>query len=90
MFFTDPFSLTPVDKIADMADKFTRNEILSSNEFRSIIGYKPIDDPRADELRNKNINQSDEEIQNPMTTRKKSGESLSIVGNTPISQITNY
>lgn len=90
MFFTDPFSLTPVDKIADMADKFTRNEILSSNEFRSIIGYKPIDDPRADELRNKNINQSDEEIQNPMTTRKSRGESLSIVGNTPISQITNY
>ncbi len=58
MFFRDPFKLVPVTKIADIADKFTRNEILSSNELRGIIGYKPSSDPRADELRNKNINQS--------------------------------
>ena len=56
----------PVSQIAEIADKFTRNEIMSSNEFRSIMGYKPVDDPRADELRNKNLNASDEELQNPM------------------------
>ena len=72
MFFRDPFELVPVSQIADIADKFTRNEILSSNEMRSIIGYRPIDDPRADELRNKNLNQSAQmeagEIE-PVTTR---------------------
>lgn len=62
MFFRNPFKLVPVEKVADIADKFTRNEILSSNEFRSIIGYKPSDDPRANELRNKNINTSNEEL----------------------------
>lgn len=54
-FFRDPFKLVPVADIAEIADKFTRNEILSSNELRGIIGYKPVDDERADELRNKNI-----------------------------------
>ena len=58
MFFRDPFKLIPASKIAEMADKFTRNEILSSNEFRSIIGYKPSSDPAADELRNANLNRS--------------------------------
>jgi hypothetical protein len=57
-FFRDPFKLVPVDKIADIADKFTRNEILSSNEVRALVGYKPVNDPQANELRNKNINQS--------------------------------
>lgn len=57
-FFRDPFKLVPVDKIADIADKFTRNEILSSNEVRALVGYKPVDDPAANELRNKNLNQS--------------------------------
>lgn len=56
-FFRDPFKLVPVEKIADIADKFTRNEILSSNEIRAIVGYKPVDDPAANELRNKNLNQ---------------------------------
>ena len=55
MFFRDPFKLTPVINLADIADKFTRNEILSSNEFRSVIGYKPVDNPAADELSNKNM-----------------------------------
>ena len=61
-FMNDPFKLVPVSQIAEIADKFTRNEILSSNELRAIIGYKPIDDERADELRNKNLNASNEEI----------------------------
>lgn len=62
MFFKDPFRLMPVSKIADMADKFTRNEIMSSNEFRVKCGLKPSDQPGADELRNKNLNKSNEEL----------------------------
>ena len=62
MFFRDPFKLVPVSQIADIADKFTRNEILSSNEIRQIVGIKPSTDPSADELRNKNLNQSNEEM----------------------------
>jgi len=61
MFFKDPFKLVPVNDIAEIADKFTRNEIMSSNEIRQIIGMKPSNDPRADELRNKNLNQSTED-----------------------------
>ena len=57
MFFRDPFRLVPVEQMAEIADKFTRNEILSPNEIRAIIGYKPVDDERADELRNRNLNQ---------------------------------
>lgn len=55
VFFKDPFRLVPVNQIAEIADKFTRNEILSSNEVRSIVGFKPVDDPAADELRNSNM-----------------------------------
>lgn len=73
-FFRDPFKLVPVNNIADIADKFTRNEILSSNEVRAIIGYMPVNDPRADELRNKNLNQSKEEnSQPPVTTDNEGG-----------------
>lgn len=57
LFFRDPFKLVPVEKLADIADKFTRNEILSSNEMRGIVGRKPSDDPRADMLINSNLNQ---------------------------------
>lgn len=60
MFFRDHFKLVPVSNIADIADKFTRNEILSSNEVRQIIGMKPSDDPKADELRNANLNHPDD------------------------------
>ena len=56
MYFLDPFKLVPVSNLAEIADKFTRNEIMSSNELRQIIGLKPVNDPRADELRNKNLN----------------------------------
>lgn len=55
MFFRDPFKLVPVENVAEIADKFTRNEIMTSNEFRQVIGMKPSDDPKADELRNANI-----------------------------------
>lgn len=55
MFFRDPFKLVPVNGIAEIADKFTRNEIATSNEMRQAIGWKPSDDPKADELRNANI-----------------------------------
>ena len=61
MFFRDPFKLVPINSIADIADKFTRNEILSSNEVRGLVGFKPSEQPGADELRNKNLNQSAEE-----------------------------
>ena len=62
MFFRDPFKLMSVTNIADTADKFTRNELLSSNEFRQIIGRKPSTDPKADMLLNKNISHAPEEI----------------------------
>ena len=58
LFFRDPFKLVPVNDIAEIADKFTRNEIMTSNEMRQIIGMKPSDDPKADELRNSNISES--------------------------------
>ncbi len=64
MFFREPFKLVPVNTLADIADKFTRNEIMSSNELRQIIGMKPSSDPAADELRNKNLNQSKNEMAN--------------------------
>lgn len=60
-YFRDPFKLVPVSQIADIADKLTRNEIASSNEIRAVIGWKPAKDPRADELRNKNLNEAKQE-----------------------------
>lgn len=63
-FFRDPFKLVPVNNIAEIADKFTRNEILTSNEIRQIIGMKPSEDPKADELRNSNISQSNDDPMN--------------------------
>lgn len=62
IFFRDPFKLVPVDNIAEIADKFTRNEIMTSNEIRQVIGMKPSDDPKADELRNSNIAQAKQDI----------------------------
>ena len=56
-FFRDPFKLVPVNEISEIADKFTRNEIMTSNEIRQIIGMKPAKDPKADELRNKNLSE---------------------------------
>lgn len=59
-FFRDPFKLVPVGQLAEMVDKFTRNEIMTSNEIRAIMGFKPLADPKADELRNSNLNHPDE------------------------------
>lgn len=64
MAFRDPFKLVPINSIAEIADKFTRNEILTSNEIRQIIGFKPSDDPKADQLLNSNISHSPEELAN--------------------------
>ena len=61
IYFKDPFKLVPVSQIAEIADKFTRNEIVSSNEIRSVIGMRPSSDPKADELRNKNLNSTETE-----------------------------
>lgn len=63
MFFSDPFKLVPVSDLAEIADKFTRNEILSSNEIRQVIGVKPSDDPKADQLINSNLNQPEEKTE---------------------------
>lgn len=80
-FFRDPFKLVPVNEIAEIADKFTRNEIMTSNEIRQVIGMKPSDDPRADELRNKNLSEpsgSDQQSEEaPITTDNSVEESAS-------------
>lgn len=72
MFFRDPFRLVPVTDLAEIADKFTRNEIMTSNEIRQIVGMKPSKDPKADELRNKNLNESSENKQ-PVVIPESSG-----------------
>lgn len=80
-FFRDPFKLVPVNEIAEIADKFTRNEIMTSNEIRQVVGMKPSDDPRADELRNKNLSEpsgSDHQSEEaPITTDNSVEESAS-------------
>ena len=73
-FFRDPFKLVPVADIAEIADKFTRNEIMTSNEIRQIVGMKPSEDPRADELRNKNLSEPSENRQ-PEIPEKNAEES---------------
>ncbi len=91
-YFRDPFKNTPVDKIAELTDKFTRNEVASSNEMRSVIGWKPVDDPRADELRNKNLNS--EAGYQPMYTGENNEEGGSLVndpniGKMKLSELSN-
>lgn len=75
-YFRDPFKLVPVEKLANIADTFNRNEILSSNEIRQIIGRKPSENPRADELVNKNLSapkeETGEKIENTMTDKEES------------------
>ena len=76
LYFRDPFKLVPVNDIAEIADKFTRNEIMTSNEIRQIIGMKPSDDPKADQLVNSNIAQAKQEPvnQSPNTIKKEEEE----------------
>jgi hypothetical protein len=95
-FFRDPFKLVPVNNIADIADKFTRNEIMTSNEIRQVIGMKPSDDPKADELRNSNLNHPDETAQaapipeqstEPTNIPTESNEESRPFGEIPISEL---
>lgn len=79
MFFRDPFKLVPVQTVADIADKFTRNEIMTSNEMRAEIGLKPSKDPKADELRNSNLNHPDE--------NGKTSKEIDVVKSTPSSNV---
>ena len=74
LFFRDPFKLVPVNNIAEIADKFTRNEIMTSNEIRQIIGMKPSDDPKADQLVNSNINQPEEKTDGEAETTEEIDE----------------
>lgn len=69
-FFRDPFKLAPISNIAEIADKFTRNEVLTSNEVRQIIGMKPSNDPKADQLRNSNLNHPDEKDGDQVTNEQ--------------------
>ena len=71
MFFRDPFKLVPINDIAEIADKFTRNEIMTSNEIRQIVGMKPSDDPKADKLINSNISQSKMDIMSQNKTENE-------------------
>ncbi len=73
-FFKDPFKLVPVNDLAEIADKFTRNEIMTSNEIRQAIGMKPSKDPKADELRNSNLNQKEETPMAPDKTIEETNE----------------
>ena len=75
-YYRDPFKLVPVSDLAEIADKLTRNEILTSNEMRQIIGMKPSDDPKADMLINSNINQSPEMLNEnkPLVQQEKEGK----------------
>ena len=94
MAFSEPFKLVPVNNIAEIADKFTRNEILTSNEIRQIIGFKPSDDPKADKLINSNISQAKEDT---TTDYQPTGDivpnslasSFERLLNTPISELMN-
>lgn len=97
-FFRDPFKLVPINNIADIADKFTRNEIMTSNEIRQIVGMKPSNDPKADKLINSNLNQpesaldqikdsGDESNGNGSENDESANDSFM---NIPISQIPRY
>lgn len=83
-FFRDPFKLVPVNQIADIADKFTRNEIMTSNEIRQVIGMRPSKDPKADELRNSNLNHPEEQ----QTPSGETQQQKTITADTPISDLT--
>ena len=78
-FFRDPFKLVPVNDIAEIADKFTRNEIMTSNEFRQIVGMKPSDDPGADELRNKNLSAPSEDKENSTLSVSNGRETINTI-----------
>ena len=84
LFFRDPFKLVPVQQIADIADKFTRNEIMTSNEIRQIVGMKLSADPNADQLRNKNINQSNDQLDGAVPEVDVYGNPMPTAGSPPM------
>lgn len=86
MAFRDPFKLVPINNIAEIADKFTRNEILTSNEIRQIVGFKPSSDPKADQLVNSNISQPSEKQTKTGSTEQTSYGSI---WDMPISELMN-
>lgn len=91
MFFRDPFKLVPVNDIAEIADKFTRNEIMTSNEIRQVIGMKPSSDPKADQLVNSNIAQPASEVMDPAMREEQSPEMVEYsdvnIAETPVSDL---
>ena len=90
-YFRDPFSLVPVNDLAELADKFTRNEIMTSNEIRQIIGLKPSNDPKADQLVNSNISQPTDEQQmteEPLEDEESMSEGTPSFMDTPISEFS--
>jgi hypothetical protein len=96
MAFRDPFKLVPINNIAEIADKFTRNEILTSNEIRQIIGFKPSADPKADRLVNSNIAQPTDDAPatteattegNPKESESASGSNTGILFDTPVGEL---
>lgn len=89
MFFGDPFRLVPVNDIAEIADKFTRNEIMTSNEIRQIIGMKPSDDPKADELVNSNIAQAKEDVPGETDASSEETDAGGSIMDKPISEVRN-
>lgn len=100
-FFKDPFRLVPVSDIAEIADKFTRNEIGTPNEIRQVIGWKPSMDPNADQLRNRNLNQSDAQLEDQYgvesnaqneehSSEESPQDSESITPDTRISELSAY
>ena len=89
-FFRDPFRLVPVNNMAEIADKFTRNEILTSNEIRQIIGMKPSSDPKADKLVNSNLNQPDTETipsSDDTTNDGDNNQEYQSIGDMPVSTL---
>ena len=85
MFFRDPFKLVPVNELAEIADKFTRNEIMTSNEIRQIVGMRPSSDPNADELRNKNLSApagSENNAENDVVEKDGGNDNREIKGGT--------
>ena len=89
MFFRDPFKLVPVNDIAEIADKFTRNEIMSSNEFRQIVGLRPSSDPKADKLINSNLNHPEEQVTEWVPMDGAGSGPDESLANVPVNDLTN-
>lgn len=85
MYFRDPFKLVPINTLAETADKLTRNEIMTKNEFRQVLGMKPSSDPKADQLVNSNISQPQPQMQLPSSVETDTGTDVETLNSEPIS-----